>query len=229
MRGILVFAAVAAFSMTAFAENDAVKLDRDGMSITGSGCKKFDKEGTGQGDVQATISPDGQSLSILFNAYQANAGGFNDAGMPRATNERKTCNLRIPLKVPSGYSVSIIQVDYRGFNALPPGGKSKFSAEYFFAGIRGPKSYREFPDRSEDGSIDQDTGRLDKEFFIRNELKATAVNWSPCGQPVNLAINTWTQVLTNTLQEDASVSVDSADITTKTPVLYKLSYRKCTK
>ncbi len=227
MKFILALLASATVAVSTYAANDQVKLDRDGLSITGTGCKKFDKNGTGAGDVQATISADGQSLSILFNSYNANAGGMNDMGLPRKNNDRKTCNMRIPLIVPAGYSVSVVQVDYRGFNSLPEGGSSKFSAEYFFAGMKGPRAYREFPDRSPDGSVDRSTGRLDKEFFIRNELLATAVNWSPCGKPVNLAINTWTQVLSNASLEDASISVDSADITASTPVVYKLSYRTC--
>lgn len=52
--------------------------------------------------------------------------------------ERKTCNIAVPVHVPQGYSVSIFQIDYRGFNSLPYGAYSRFNVEYFFAGTQGP-------------------------------------------------------------------------------------------
>ncbi len=228
MKVVAIMFVLLGVSQALLADHKSITLDKDGIIVTGTGCKKFDKFGTGDGDVQATVNEDGTALSILFNAYVAEAGGMTEMGAPRPNNARKTCNMRVPVKVPSGYSVSLIQVDYRGFNSLPEGGRSVFSAEYFFAGMRGPRAMRNFPNSAEDGRVDSDTGRLDKEFFIQNKLQATAANWSPCGRPVTLAINTWTQVFSNSGLEDSSISVDSADITTKTPIVYRLTYRTCT-
>jgi hypothetical protein len=87
--------------------------------------------GTGcpQGSVSATLSPDGTTLAILFDEYIVEAGG--DTGVPFG---RKSCNVSIPVHVPQGISISIISVDYRGFNFLPAGARSTFQVELFLRG-----------------------------------------------------------------------------------------------
>ena len=72
----------------------------------GSGCPR--------GSAAVALSPDAKSLSILFDNFIVEAGG--DSGRRTA---RKTCNVAIPVHVPQGYSVSILKIDYRGFNSIP--------------------------------------------------------------------------------------------------------------
>src|SRR3954468_8775829 len=74
--------------------------------------------GTGcpAGSASAVLSPDGKSLSILFDQYTVQAGGTTGQQF-----DRKACSVAIPVHVPQGYAVSILQIDYRGFNALPVG------------------------------------------------------------------------------------------------------------
>ena len=91
------------------------------------------------GTASASLSPDGSSLTLLFDQYVAQAGGET-----RLLLDRKTCNISIPVVVPEGYSVSILTVDYRGFVSIPYGGSGRFSAEYFFAGSRGPLVSKNF-------------------------------------------------------------------------------------
>ena len=74
-----------------------------------------------------------------------------------------------------GISISLISVDYRGFNALPAGGRSIFRVEYFFAGSRGPVFNRYF------------SGPVVSDYTIHNELLAGAIVWSPCGASPLLA------------------------------------------
>src|SRR5258708_1302919 len=78
----------------------------------GSGCPA--------GSAAVAVSPDARALSILFDQFIAEAGG--DTGR---SITRKTCNLAVPVHIPQGYSVSIFQIDYRGFNSLPYGAYSR--------------------------------------------------------------------------------------------------------
>src|SRR5690606_1233380 len=117
------------------------------------------------GTVAAVVSPDGGQLSILYDQFVAEVGGMTGRSI-----DRKNCNVAIPVHVPNGLSVSVLQVDYRGFNFLPVGGRSTFNVEYFFAGTRGPVFTRTF------------TGPLTDDYFIPNSLLATAVSWSRCGE-----------------------------------------------
>src|SRR5687767_2321492 len=75
-------------------------------AIGGSGCP--------QGTASAVLSPDGKTLSVLFDQFQVEAGRTTGKQI-----DRKTCDMGIPVHVPQGFAVSVLQVDYRGFNALP--------------------------------------------------------------------------------------------------------------
>jgi hypothetical protein len=164
--------------------------------------------GTGcpAGTASVTLSPDSKSLSILFDEYMAEAGG-------RKTMSRKSCNIAVPVHVPQGFSVSVIDVDYRGFNSLPRGAQSRFSAEYFFAGKRGPKFVKSF------------RGPLDDEFLLESNLTATALVWSACGADVNLRVNTSMLVRTNRMRDMALATVDSADM--NAGLVYHLKWKRC--
>ena len=102
---------------------DDISLGQPGYG--GNGCP--------QGSVNTTISPDGKTVSILFDQFSLKAGGLSGRSM-----DRKSCNVSIPVHVPQGMSVSVFKVDYRGFNSLPQGASSQFNVEYFFAGQQGP-------------------------------------------------------------------------------------------
>jgi hypothetical protein len=88
---------------------------------------------------------------------------------------------------------------------------SQFNAEYFFAGTRGPSYSKTF------------TGPLTQNYILRNNLVATALTWSPCGQDVNLRANTNMFVRSN--GASAMSTVDSADL--RAGLIYSLQWRRC--
>lgn len=164
--------------------------------------------GCAQGTASAILSPDNQQLSILFSDYVAQAGGMTGKSM-----DRKNCSIAIPVFVPQGYSVSVLNIDYRGYNSLPQGGASTMTAEYFFAGARGPIFQKRF------------MGPLNSDYTFSNKLIATAVVWSACGAQVTLRANTSAVVQTNYRREDAMATVDSADVSAT--MVYQLQWRRC--
>jgi len=166
--------------------------------------------GTGcpQGTAQATLSPDGTSLSLIFDNYQAEAGNTTGRRI-----DRKSCNIAIPVHVPQGLSVSIFEVDYRGFNAIPAGGMSQFNVEYFFAGQQGPRLGQRF------------TGPLNSDYLIPHQLEAAALVWSACGADVNLRANTSMMAISNAAMEQTIATVDTADV--KAAVVYHIQWRQC--
>jgi hypothetical protein len=166
----------------------------------GSGCPA--------GTASASLTPDGSALTLLFDQYVAQAGGDTRLAM-----DRKNCNISIPVLVPEGFSVSILTVDYRGFVSIPFGGSARFSAEYFFAGSRGPIAARDFLSGSEG------------DFTITNNLGIQAMVWSACGADVNLRVNTNMLVRTNRLREEAMAVVDSADF--QTGIVFHLKFKRC--
>jgi len=157
--------------------------------------------------VSVTLSPDQKSLSLLFDRYQVEVGGSTGKSF-----DRKSCNVAIPVHVPHGRSISILAVDYRGYNNLPPGGTSQFNVEYFFAGGRGPKFTKNF------------RGPLDKDYTISNRLVADALVWSRCGVDVNLRTNASMRLSTKNKAE-AMATVDTEDV--KAAIIYHLQWRSC--
>jgi hypothetical protein len=165
--------------------------------------------GTGcpDGSASVTLSPDATSLSILFDEYYVEAGGSTNKSF-----DRKSCNIAIPVHVPQGLSVSVLAIDYRGYNNIPTGARTTFGVEYFFAGARGPVFNKTF------------NGPLDKDYLIQNKLQASALVWSKCGADVNLRTNSSIRVQTSQ-NKQALATVDSQDVSAA--IIYQLQWKKC--
>lgn len=189
-------ATLASTTSVVFADDIAVGTP----SYGGTGCPT--------GSASVTLSPDAKSLSILFDSFTTEAGGAT-----ARTVDRKSCNIAIPVHVPQGYSLSVFQVDYRGFNALPTGARSQFNVEYFFAGSTGPRYSKNF------------FGPQNQDYLINNRLVAEAMIWSPCGRDVNLRTNASMMTMTNANREQALSSVDSVDISAG--IVYQFQWRRC--
>jgi hypothetical protein len=198
MNKILAIATLAlAMPFATFAYADDISLGQPGYG--GTGCPS--------GSVSATLSPDSKSLSLLFDSYLVQAGG--DSGK---SFDRKSCNIAIPVHVPQGLSISVLAIDYRGYNNVPAGANSQFNVEYFFAGSRGPSFTKNY------------NGPLDENYLIHNQLTAQSVVWSPCGADVNLRTNSSIRVTTKA-NKQALATVDSEDV--NAAIVYQLQWQKC--
>jgi hypothetical protein len=131
------------------------KVTIEGAVGNGSGCP--------DGSATATVSPDGQEISISFSKFIADA--------TKTIESRKNCNLAIPVKVPAGFQVSLYTADFRGYVA--PATTGKLNVEYFFAGQQGPKYVKEL------------TGEI--EYTETQELLGSS--FSKCGDSVNMRVN----------------------------------------
>jgi hypothetical protein len=183
---------------TSFAVADDIRLGTPGYG--GNGCPA--------GSASTVLSPDQKSLSILFDSYLVEAGGTTGKSL-----DRKSCNIAIPVHVPQGLSISVLAIDYRGFNAIPSGAKTTFNVEYFFAGAQGPSFTKVFS-----GPINGN------DYTIHNDLQANAIVWSACGADVNLRTNSSIRVQT-TANKDAQASVDSEDV--NAAIVYQLQWKQC--
>lgn len=189
-------ASILAMTVSAYAQDD-ISLGVPGYG--GNGCPA--------GTASVTLSPDAKQLSIIFDQFIAEAGP--SVGK---TLDRKSCNIAIPVHIPSGFSVSVISVDYRGYAALPRGATGQIRAEYFFAGMRGPIFTKNL------------AGLYNTDYIFSNTLGVAANVWSPCGVDTNLRVNASTNVMNRTY-EDALVTVDSADVSAG--IVYQLQWRRC--
>lgn len=197
----LALLATVLMSYSSIASANQLSLGR--ASYGGNGCPA--------GSASVSVSPDQRAVSILFDEYIVEAGKAS-----RKTIDRKSCNISIPVHVPNGYSVSIIQVDYRGFVHVPRNAQAQFNVEYFFAGSRGPRITENFGERNR---------RVSRDYLITDRLAAHAYVWSPCGASTNLRINSSMMARTNPNRADTLATVDSVDVSSG--LIYHLEWRRC--
>lgn len=176
-------------------------------SYGGSGCA--------QGTVSSVISPDGNEVSVLFDSFTVRAGG---GGGPRSAIG--SCRVSLPFQVPPGYSVQIVQVDYRGFNSLPSGAVARVATNFGFGHWRpGAGAPRAHLRRWENFA-----GPLSEDFTLSSQMAAAA--FSPCGQPFVLVAESTIQVMTNSGSQDAMTQIDSLDARS-TPLKLALRWVRC--
>lgn len=167
--------------------------------VRGSGCPR--------GTVSATLSPDKKTLSILFDRWQAITS-------PQQLFVRKSCNVAIPVHVPSGFSVSLFKYDYRGYAYVPQGGRGNFRVEYFFAGSQGPVVSRNF------------NPTFDRDFIATDNVLGVAASFSRCGEDVILRSNASLRATKRRANaEDVIMMIDSQDVQQR--LLYQLQWRRC--
>ncbi len=121
-------------------------------AIAGSGCPA--------GSSEFVITPDGSTLSILFDNYIAEPGN-------------KSCSIALPVHIPNGFQVSNMTADFRGFVK----GRAELRRSYFFAGNRTPTLKTQLYKRHGD------------DYIVRDNLMPMTESWSRCGQDVNMRIN----------------------------------------
>lgn len=142
-------------------------------AIAGTGCPAASSD--------FAITPDGSTLSILFDSYVADPGN-------------KSCNIAVPVHVPNGFQVSTMTADFRGFVE----GRAELRRSYFFAGDEGTPTRKT-----------QLYKRYGDDYTVRDNLMLMSESWSKCGQDVNMRINS--RVRTKTGRSSISVdSLDLA-------------------
>lgn len=163
------------------------------------------------GSASVSITDDQSILSVLFDSFVAEAPTMNGSNF-----DRKSCNLRIPVSVGPGYQVALIAFDYRGFAAIPSGGRGNFEARYAYVGQRRPAIFRK--------SFQQ--GRADN-YSLKNELISTTIDWTPCstGRDLMMTVDANILAVTNSMQQTTNVSIDSVDV--EAGLLYAVQLRRC--
>lgn len=173
------------------------------------GAPEYGGTGCPAGTASVSLSPEEDAISVLFDQFMVEAGSTTGRRV-----DRKACLLSIPVTIPQGYSVSVIQVDYRGFNVIPANGAyTRLNTEYFWAGIRGPSYSRVF------------SGPNNQDFTLTNGILAQSLVWTPCGASINLRVNTSIMAQSNNRMDQTMMGVDSADITSG--LIYHVQWRRC--
>jgi len=132
--------------------------------------------------------------------------------------DRVSCNLAIPIDVEPGHSVGIFKIEYRGYTNFKDDDNdnddtyTEFSAEYFFAGIRGPRLKQKY---YESGDV-----------YIDDEVGAAV--FTECGDQTILRVNTAIMAKKGDDDDpDVEIGIDSTDVTIDYEFRYYLRTVKC--
>jgi Domain of unknown function (DUF4360) len=134
--------------------------------------------------------PTPRSARVVIPAYEVGDRAFINVSFTdfeaRTSNDvlrdYKSCNMVLPMKIPPGVSVGIVQVDYWGW-AFVPGSTAadkpyaQFLAEYFFSGSQGPTTEKTY-------------GKQTTDFNQKiHESSTQQIVWSGCGGDSGSATN----------------------------------------
>lgn len=161
------------------------------------------------GAYSVVSAPDGTSVTVLFNDFSAETA---EGG----ASARTRCRIEIPLAAPSGRSIGLTSVDYRGFAMLARRQSAEIDVSYEFGrGNRAAPFHRRLQ------------GAHEADFAFTDRL--------PPGQLRRLGCDGATPVLSidavlsvnGSGQGAAMIAMDSADQTSGGALRYRFDVRPC--
>jgi hypothetical protein len=122
------------------------------------------------------LNDDHTNVNIDFTQFSIEGGGNNSRGL-----NRKTCVLSLPIQIPKGFKLGVVQMNWQGELELSADSRAKVTAELFFSGEKGKTITKDF------------SGAARNDFLLsEGSLKpGKSTVWSPCGETsLLLRINT---------------------------------------
>lgn len=173
--------------------------------------------GCGNSTINAAITEDGQTLSLIFDNFAIDIG--TGSANPTRPSVQKICKLLIDVDVPSDVQYAITGTEYRGFAALPASayGYHRFSQNLPNSTM--PVSLREVQLK---GPI------ADNYSAVINQKPGREV-YSACNKPqqtIELTAELFLSYLKGTKDRSlAQINLDTVD--TGVQSRFKLMWRKC--
>ena len=165
------------------------------------------------GSYSIVISPDGTSLSLLFDQFTLESGAVSDS--PRS---KKVCRISAPLNLPANHSFGVYKVDYRGFAKLFAKQETNLEVQYFL-GPQGSEHGRVFKRKIK--------GPREGDYLFTETIGAGQMKRVGCGTAavLNLGI---TLSLDGVQQAGTSMSsLDTTDAARGGSLVYHLDLKKC--
>lgn len=169
--------------------------------------------GCPEGSYSIVMSPDGTSLSILFDKFT-----LESSGIAGNTKPKKVCRISAPLNLPANQSIGVYKVDYRGFAKLVKKQETDLEVQYFL-GPQGNDRGRVFKRKVK--------GPHEGDYLFTETIGAGQMKRVGCGTAavLNLGI---TLSLDGALQAGEAMStLDTTDAARSGALVYHLDLKKC--
>lgn len=170
--------------------------------------------GCPEGSYSIVASPDGTSLSLLFDKFTLESSRVPGSPMPR-----KVCRISAPLNLPANHSIGVYKVDYRGFAKLFARQETNLEVQYFLG-----------PHDTEHGRVFKRKvkGPREGDYLFTETIGAGQMKRVGCGTTAVLNVNITLSL--NGVQQvgEAMSSLDTTDTTRGGSLVYHLDLKKCT-
>lgn len=172
-----------------------------------------DANGCPAGSYAIVMSPDGTTLSILFDQFTLERSGTSGSGQPR-----KVCRMSAPLNLPANHSIGVYKVDYRGFAKLAAKQGSQLDVQYFL-GPRDNGHGRVFKRKIK--------GPHEGDYLFTETIGAGQMKRVGCGTAAVLNVGITLSLDGDLRAGEAMASLDTTDAAPGGALVYHLNLKKC--
>jgi hypothetical protein len=167
-------------------------------------------QGCPAGSYSIVTSPDGSSLTVLFDRF-AVEGNEANGGFARVS-----CSMDIPLNLPAGYSLGVYAVDFRGYARLEQKQRAELQVEYGTAS------------RSKARRFNRDLrGTYDGDYVFSERLKGGFMKRMGCGSEAVLSFSASLTLVSRRGAPTGQMVLDSVDGRPGGGLVFGLDLRKC--
>ncbi len=165
------------------------------------------------GSYSIVTSPDGTTLSILFDQFTVESSRTSASGQ-----SRKVCRISAPLNLPANYSIGVYKVDYRGFAKLAAKQATQLDVQYFL----GPRD-------SEHGRVFKRKikGPHEDDYSFTENIGAGQMKRVGCGTAAVLNVGITLSLEGDLRTGEAMASLDTTDAAPGAALVYHLNLKKC--
>jgi len=170
-------------------------------------------DGCPEGSYSIVVSPDGTTLSLLFDRFTLEGSDLAVGG-----SRRKDCRISAPLQLPANHSIGVYKVDYRGFAKLAAKQESGLDVQYFL-GPHGNQRGRVFKRKIK--------GPQEGDFSFTENIGAGQMKRIGCGAAATLDVAITLSLDGDLRTGEAMASLDTTDASPDGALVYHLDLKKC--
>lgn len=168
--------------------------------------------GCPEGTYSVVVSPDGTTLSILFDEFTL------ESSPSVSGRQKKVCRISSPLTLPPNHSIGVYKVDYRGFAKLVANQRSELDVQYFLG-----------PHDNEHGRVFKRTvkGPREGDFTFTENIGAGQMKRVGCGSDAMLNVDISLSLDGGARAGETMASLDTTDAAPGGALVYHLNLKKC--
>ncbi len=168
--------------------------------------------GCPEGSYSIVMSPDGKTLSVLFDQFTVESN--NSAG----ASQRKVCRISSPLDLPADQSIGVYKVDYRGFAKLGAQQETELDVQYFLG-----------PHNNQHGRVFKRKvkGPRESDYTFTENIGAGQMKRVGCGTEAVLNVGITLSLTGDLKAGEAMASLDTTDAAPGGALVYHLDLKKC--